>query len=332
MFAGEVLLNSYVALAIEVGLDLPLPGVALALSGGLWVPGIALSGTFLILLFPDGHLPSPRWRPFAWGCGAVLLLVWAHATLAPGPFRDLGYPQVENPIGLELLRGNVQRLDGLTFLMPVVVIGSAVGLIVRFRRSRGQERLQLQWLTAAAGGVAVIALATVLATFPEELSDGPDPFWVQWMQQAELLSLALIPLAIGTAILRHRLYDIDVIVNRALVYASLSGVLVLVYLGAVVLIQQVLSPITADSDIAIAGSTLAVAALFRPLRGRVQAFIDRRFYRHKYDAAETLSHFAAGLRNEVDLDAVTRELMRVAQVTVQPAHASLWLRASGETR
>ena len=172
----------------------------------------------------------------------------------------------------------------------------------------------------------MVVLATVLATLPEEISDGPDPSWVQWVQQAELLSLGLVPLAIGTAILRHRLYDIDVIVNRTLVYALLTALLGVTYLVAVTLLQGLFRPVMGDSNLAVAASTLLIAALFQPARRRVQAFIDRRFYRHKYDVAETLGRFSSRLRDQVDLDSLSTELVSVVGSTMQPAHVSLWLR------
>jgi hypothetical protein len=159
------------------------------------------------------------------------------------------------------------------------------------------------------------------------------PWFVMALQNLSLFSLVLIPTAAGIAILRHRLYDIDVIVNRTVVYGSLTAVLAATYLVLVVLLQQVLAPITSQSDLAVAASTLSVAALFRPLRRRVQAFIDRRFYRHKYDVALTLESFARTLRTDVDLDSLSEDLIGVVASTMQPAHASLWLRAStGPTR
>jgi hypothetical protein len=177
-----------------------------------------------------------------------------------------------------------------------------------------------------------LAFAGVLAaiTFPIALV-GYEIWGEAISNAAFMLSVLGLPAAAGVGILRYRLYEIDVVVNRTLVYGVLTALLAFFYLGAVVVLQALLQPITADSDIAIAGSTLAVAAAFRPLRGRVQGFIDRRFYRRKYDAAETLAAFSSRLRDQVDLDALGRELVGVLGATMQPAHASLWLRPMSDS-
>ena len=275
-----------------------------------------------ILRFPDGHLPSARWRiparfmVFGFFIGAVAF------AFAPGPLNNLP-SRITNRYALP----DTAATEAFVVVGMVCFIGalaaSTVGVIQRFRSSRGVQRQQMK-LFALAAAVFAVSMVTIGA-FIETGS----PLLLDLLEMLNSLAVVAIPVAMAVAILRYRLYDIDVIINRALVYGVLSGLLVSVYLGAVVLFQRILAPITADSDVAIAGSTLAVAALFRPLRERVQAFIDRRFYRHKYDAADTLSDFSAGLRNEVELASVTRELLRVAGETVQPAHASLWLRESG---
>ena len=189
-------------------------------------------------------------------------------------------------------------------------------MVVRLRRSRGEERRQLKWVASAAALFAAVCLVTA-ATVEQETGDVG--------QIAVLLAYSAIPVSAGYAILRHRLYDIDLVVNRALVYGTLTATLAGAYLGLVLLLGVALSPLTERSDLATALSTLAVAALFRPARSRVQALVDRRFYRRKYDAARTLERFGARLRAETDLDALPGELTGVVRETMQPAQVSLWL-------
>ena len=189
----------------------------------------------------------------------------------------------------------------------------------------------MKWLAAAGGTVAGLYLVAMAGSLTYAFSDsGPDPVWGQILDQIAVVSFGLIPIAIGMAILKHRLYDIDLIINRTLVYGALTALLAATYLGIVVLLQGVV-PGASDSDLTIAGSTLAVAALFRPLRARVQSFIDRRFYRRKVDAQRTLESFTSRLRDDVDLDHLSADLIGVVTETMQPAHASLWLRGTSST-
>lgn len=306
--------------------SVPNPDAALAFAAGGWIFAIVPVMTFLILLFPDGRLPSPRWRPVAYLSGLAILLPYLVITVAPGDFRDVGYPGVSNPFGIAALRPFLDALLSVLLLLPIAIIGCAAGLVQRFRRSRGQERLQLKWLATAGSFVAAVyaaAMAASLAT--DKLSDDAPP-WVLWLQEATILTFMLIPLAIGIAILRHRLYNIDRLINRALVYAGLTGILTLAYLLLVAVLQGVLQPIAGSSDLTVAMSTLSVAALFRPVRARVQRFIDRRFYRNKYDATRTLEAFASEMRNRVDLQSLSPALVDIVHRTMQPSHVSLWLR------
>jgi uncharacterized membrane protein YidH (DUF202 family) len=307
---------------------LPGPEIALALNEPSWVPPVVLMGTFLILLFPDGHLPSPRWRKVAWLSAVTLVVVYILILIAPGRLTESGYPEIENPLGMEFIRPLSGVLILSLALIPVCFVACATALVERFRRSQGHERLQLKWLATAGALVAggfVVMMALIL---PFIVLDREPPGWIQVVQQFLSPLYVLIPIAIGVAILRHRLYDIDLIINRTLVYALLTAALTIAYLLMVTLLQNALRPFTGQSELAVAGSTLAVAAMFRPLRVRIQAFIDRRFYRTKYDAAHTLESFSARLRNEIDIDALSSELVALVAKVMEPKHVSLWLRES----
>jgi hypothetical protein len=282
-----------------------------------WIPFILVPATFLLLLFPDGRLLTPRWRPIAWCAALGIAGGFVTQGLAPGPLED--YPEVMNPYGVT--SSALDPLTGVSFLAMIVGIGgSAVSLIIRFRRATGEERVQIKWLALAGAIVAVIfPIAVALYdVWGEEVSN-----------VAIMLSVLALPVAAGVAILRYRLYDIDVVINRTLVYGALTMILAATYLGSVLLLQLLLNGLTGDSGLAVAASTLAVAALFRPARTRIQDVVDRRFYRRKYDAAQTLTAFSARLRDEVDLLTLDAELRGVVTETMQPAHVSLWLRESG---
>ena len=276
---------------------------------------------FLLLLFPTGGLPGPRWRVLA-----VVIVVWigvVNLQLAVTPGRFELMPSVENPVGSEALEP-LTRL-GLFPVGIVLFVAAFASLAVRFRRARGVERQQLKWFVFFASLVAfyLVLGAIAEATLPESrLAD-----YVFGTLFA--LLIAGVPISVGLAVLRYRLYEIDRIVNRALVYGLLTATLALTYVGSVLLLQLLLRPLTEESDLAIAGSTLAVAALFRPARSRFQRAVDHRFYRRKYDAIQTLESFSARLRDELDIDALAAELRGVVRETMQPAHVSLWLREAG---
>ena len=293
----------------------------------LWIPCIVPLGTLLLLLFPDGHPPTPRWRLWGWFCGATMTLAAIVIMFSPGPI-DSAISTAANPLGV----GALAHVEFLTFLpllgIPVGIVGCAVALILRYRRSSGAQRLQLKWLTAAAGTVAALFSVTMLASIPFGWG-GADviPLWVSVLQNLSLASFLLIPIAVGIAITRHRLYDIDRLINRALVYGSVSALLIIVYALSVVGAGNALRAVTGSEqgNLAVAASTLAVAALFRPFRARVQGFIDRRFYRGKYDAAQTVEAFSARLRQETDLTRLSDQLRGVVMETVQPDNVTLWI-------
>ena len=283
-----------------------------------WVPGIFVSATFLLLLFPDGRPPSRRWNAVAWSAGAgIVALLVSYGTIA-GPLDN--FPAIDNPLGVGAsVTGPLSALA--TLLLTVGLLGSVASVVVRFRHAGYVQRQQIKWLATAG---AVVVAAIVFRAASETTVDSN-------VTNAVLLSAVLgIPVSIAIAILRHRLYDIDVVINRALVYGVLTATLAVSYLGAVLLLQLALSPVTESSSLAIAASTLAVAALFRPVRKRIQSLVDRRFFRSKYDAARTLEQFGAQLRDEVDLETLGDELRAVVAQTMQPAHVTLWLRVPSE--
>jgi hypothetical protein len=285
----------------------------------IWVPGVGPAMTFGLLLFPDGRLPSRRWRVVGWLAVVALATLAFGSAFTPGPLSD--YPEVTNPLGLALLNGSVLEDGGVGWvLLPASVVISAVSIAVRYRRATGEQRQQIKWFVFASVLLAVGWSA-------QNVTSGSGELQVTFSYLLGITSLLGIPVAVGIAILRHRLYDIDHIINRTLVYGALTAMLALVYLGGVVLLQQAFRGLTGqESQLAIVASTLAIAALFNPLRGRIQTFIDRRFYRRKYDARKTLEAFSNKLREETDLDALNNEMVGVVRETMQPAHISLWLR------
>lgn len=276
----------------------------------------------ILLLFPDGRFLSRRWRTV--GVTAVVLaVVWAAATaLAPGPLLDL--ETVTNPVGVESAGAALQFVNAVAFgaSLGLLLLG-AVSVFARFRVAAVEQRQQIKWIAVAAG-FAIMAVATVATLEPVlDTDQGAGDVVTALLVAAALISF---PAGAALAILRHRLYDIDVVIKRTLVYGSLTVMLVATYLGVVLVLRLALSPVTGESDLAVAGSTLAVAALVRPLRSRTQAVVDRRFNRARYDAAHTLESFSGRLRDQIDLVALGDDLRRVVHSTVQPAHVTLWLR------
>jgi hypothetical protein len=307
--------------------SLPSANVALALAGPnspMWVFFIMLTGSFLILLFPDGRLPSPGWRPWAWFCALATVVPFIALIIIPYEFTAEGFPGVHNPFGLTVANDIEGVLITTLLMIPIAVVGCVIALVRRFRRSHGLERLQLKWLVASAALVGASYGFNMLASAPFMILGRDTPAWIESTNGVGVLTFFFIPVAIGIAILRYRLYDIDVIINRALVYGSLTVTLTIAYVIAIAGLQVIVRPFAGESQLAVAGSTLAVAALFQPARKRIQAFIDRRFYRSKFDATKTLQDFSARLRDEVKLETLTADLLAVVDQTMSPAHRSLW--------
>jgi hypothetical protein len=305
--------------------SLPLAGAMASPAYWVWFPGLMATTAFLPLYFPNGRLVSRRWRPVAWLAILLTVFLTAFASVRPGGDETRGIP---NPLGIEGLNDVTVLSAVLEVLVPTswVLVGllSVGSLVVRFGRSRGVERQQIKWFAYAAA--LFISWAVLEQLLPVRLPTVVD----------EILFVAILQglwVAVGVAVLRYRLYDVDVVINRTLVYAALTALLVLVYFGGVAALQLVLRPLTGgESQLAVVASTLAIAALFNPLRRSTQLFIDRRFYRSKYDAAETLREFSATLREETDLDRLGGELVSVVHETMRPQHASLWLKPPGEMK
>jgi hypothetical protein len=293
--------------------SLPAPLVADWIDSWIWDATIIFMLVFPLLLFPTGRSLSPRWRPVAWLAAGVTAGYAVFDALSP----TLKLPDgrtVANPIGVAGV-GNVDENvlgDLLAALALLALVAAICSLVLRFRRSHGVERQQLKWFTYAGGLVLLTPLGTIL--WP---SLGNLPFVV----------VVALPIAVGIAVLRYRLYDIDRLINRTLVYGLLTALLACIYGGAVLVLGQLFGGIGAEPPSwAVAGVTLAVAALFQPARRRIQAAVDRRFNRRRYDAAKTVEAFSARLREQVDLDTLTAELLAVVDQTMQPTKASLWLR------
>ncbi|CAN5354173.1 hypothetical protein BH24ACT7_BH24ACT7_15810 [soil metagenome] len=293
-------LDAYREVAVHSGL--PAADLAAWIGSWLWAPIVGLAYIPLLLLFPDGRPPSRRWRWVLWTAGGFVLFAVLGNGLYPWPESEGG----PNPYAIE---GAEQALTVLTDMagafLIVGIVASVSSLVVRYRRGSALQRQQLRWFITSA---ALLPMAVVIGELAHQA--------LQAYTAAGALSL--FALATGIAILRYRLYDIDRIINRTLVYGALTAILGLVYVGSVVVLGGLLRPVTGSNDLAVAGSTLAVAALFSPLRRRVQGFVDRRFYRSRYDAARTVEAFSTRLRDQVDLDTLRSDLAGVVRETLQP--------------
>ena len=289
-------------------------GLTLELVGNVgWLMWVLLLGWFL-LLFPTGHLPSHRWRPLAWGLAVWAPLYMAAAVLAPQSM-SAGAPTPNRYITISGALGEFLNivLTVLNVLVLPVIIGPLIAAIVRFRHSRGAERQQLKWLAYWAGLTACALVVSVVA---------PNPATILIAN----LSILGLPITVAIAIFRYRLYDIDVLIKRTLVYGATSAAVAVSFFLGLVALQAALRPLTSGSQFAVAASTLFSFALFQPIRRRVQDEVNRRFDRSRYNATRTVDAFADVLRDEVDLDELRADLIGSVQQTMAPAHTSLWLR------
>jgi hypothetical protein len=328
LFQLGFLLSAYAYTSLVAGAALPGGAVAVwFLSSFL---ATALFGLVLsaVVRFPDGRPPNRAFAILLWVSVVFVVIALIGGALGDrlidvprplvGPHAGDPPHLIPNPFALHGPLGDLMLLAGSAIkIFPALALIAAAALVVRFRRSRGVEREQLKWLTYT----AAITVGLLLIGFLS--SPGPA---ANAAQAASLVGIGLLPVAIGIAVTRYRLYDIDILIRRTLVYAAVSAVLLATYVGGVAVLQTILAPLTSGSGVAVAISTLAVVALFQPVRTRIQDAVDRRFYRAKYDAERTLDVFTARLRDEVDLAALQGELLGVVNDTVQPAYASVWLR------
>ncbi|MEJ2267216.1 MAG: hypothetical protein P8X95_27545 [Anaerolineales bacterium] len=296
-----------------------LPSAGVMLIWQSWTGGsfVIILATIMILRFPDGQLLSPRWGGVAWLAAAAISVYLPLDALEPGPSEV--FPFLDNPFGASLSMWAVLApLRSIVLFVEVMcLLTAAVSLALRLRRSRGDERQQIKWIVYAA---AYFAVTLALVLYGEI---GFDEIVLRAATVLHILSLGGLLAAMAMAMFKYRLYDIDLIINKTLVYGGLSGTLALVYFMSVVLLTQIFP---AGSQIAIVLSTLAIAALFSPLRRRIQNDIDKRFYRRKYNAQRTLAAFGAKVRDEVELEQLSETLLEVVDETMQPAHISLWLK------
>jgi hypothetical protein len=316
LFVAEYAIVTLLAEPGSLASKLPGGEAVAWVSSWLWVVHLGLF-VFLALLFPDGKPPSRRWRLFGWVAGVVC--AGGTVAVALWPETAGGITPANSPLGIEAETDIFNPVETIMLTLGLIAVSS---LLIRLRRSKGVERLQVKWFAYA---LAVLITSAILYLV---VSETMGVVWLEWVSFVlVMVGVVGLPAAVGIAILRYRLYNIDTLINRTLVYGSLTAMLVAVYIGSIVVLQGLLRALTGqESQLAIVASTLAIAALFSPFRQRIQSFIDRRFYRRKYDARKTLEAFTAKLRDETDLDAVTDDLIGVVRETMQPAHVSMWLR------
>jgi signal transduction histidine kinase len=302
----------------------PAPALIAALTDWLWAPAIGLTGTFLIVFFPDGRLPSSRWKPLAWLSGIAIALPSITEVLSPGSFGNLGFPDVRNPLGIEALVPFLTVLQFSVVLIPLCIVASAVSAIQRFRRSHGVERLQMKWLAAAGAGAALAYLllfwAVAIPFAPQETL----PTWAVVLQDVAAFSFVLIPIAIGFAVLKYRLYDIDVVINKALVYGAMAAFITAAYVAVVVGIGRAIGS-TRNLALSIAATAL-VAVAFQPVRQRVQRFANRLVYGKRATPYEVLSEFSGGMAQTVATEEVLPNMVRIVAEGTGAARAEVWLR------
>jgi hypothetical protein len=281
-----------------------------------WVPVAGIATTFLFLLFPDGRPPSPRWRPVAWLAAGAILVASIFQSIQPGPIDSAEF--LDNPLGLNIgeLAGPVGGVGFGALVLAVVL--SVTSMVVRFRRSRLIEREQLKWFASAAvlAGLVFAGLGAI---------DSANKAF----QILTIVALLGLPISAGIAILRYRLYDIDRIISRTVSYGAVTGILAVVFIGTILVTQTVLASFFSSNSVAVAASTLVAAALFQPLRRRIQSLVDRRFNRSRYDAEQTVTAFGARLRDEVDLANLDAEVRQVVAATVAPVTVGVWIRQPG---
>lgn len=328
-FGFQGLVDAYVA-----DVDRPLVVAAAWASSWIWYVWLYVAAAILPLLFPDGRLVSRRWRLALWVGFTALACTLVVEMFRPGPLDVESPVPIPNPLALDGASDVISVLDVVgNVLVSLGLVLGAASVVARLRRSHGRQRQQVTLFVYVAALALCSLLVAMVEVFAEQTGDPGTPGWtgpvgaVGWTC-ALLLIVVGYPTAVGTAILRHRLYDIDLVVKRTLVYGCLTLSLAGVYLVSVLSLRLLLNPVAGTSDLAVAVSTLAVAGLFRPVRHRIQHAVDRRFFRSKYDPALAVEEFSGRLRHEVDLDSVATELRSVVDHTVRPTHVTLWMKAT----
>ncbi|HVM14079.1 MAG TPA: hypothetical protein VM287_07095 [Egibacteraceae bacterium] len=326
----------YYGLVSNPGGD-PAPDLAVVLGGNtMWVPAVGLLGTFLILLFPDGGLPSPRWKPLAWLSAVAIVLsssviMFMPGSLEMGPGWE-GLPPTTNPLGLESLRPALESMTFVIALIPLCFVGCAVSLVQRFRRSRGVERLQLKWLAFATATVAGIYLTVMLLSLVFLVGGTSEPAWLGFLTQASVFSFPLIPIAAGIAILKHRLFDIDVVIKKTVVFGSLAGFITVVYIAVVVGVGRLLGS-TGDRDLGLSVvATAIVAVAFQPVRQRFEHLASRLVYGRRATPYQVLSEFSGRVAETYATDDVLPRMARQIKEGIGAQRAEVWLRAGTQLR
>ncbi len=304
--------------------------VLLAIDQPSWVPIVVLPITFLLLLFPDGHLPSRRWRWFAWAIGIGLTLVYLAILLDPAPIEESPVPNAPNPIGIEALRPILAGAEALIFVIPVGVLGSLTALILRFRRSTGIERLQLRWLLSAAGFVALLYCGVILASLGSAWGGGGEPALLVWLQTIVIVSFTLIPIAIGVSILRYRLFDIDLVINKAVLIGALAAFITLVYVAIVVGVGALVG--SQANPVLSAAAAAVVALAFQPVRRRAQRVADRLVYGKRATPYEVLSEFSERVGRTYANEDLLPRMARALGEGTGAARADVWVRVGEELR
>jgi signal transduction histidine kinase len=331
---AAAVLESYARIGLQLRPgSLPSPAAAVALTQGLWAPFIGVVGIHLLLLFPNGRLPSRRWRKVAWIGAVAILVTYLFFTLAPGAIVDETFPKVRNPIGVEALRPFTPVVFGFIALIPISIVASAVSVVQRFRRSEGTQRLQLKWLTAAAATVAAIyALGLIFtAILPRDATGGDSPLQ-RIIQEIAVYSFILIPIAIGFAVLKYRLYDIDIVINKTVVYGALAAFITIVYVGIVVGIGAVIGQGDRPNLGLSILATATIAVAFQPVRERIQRFANRLVYGKRATPYEVLSHFAERMASTYAADELLPQMARILGEGTGAATADVWLMVGGELR
>jgi signal transduction histidine kinase len=324
-------LGAYASYAIHGGIGGSyIGGIAEALDQPLWIPIVVVPVTFLLLLFPEGHLPSPRWRWFAWALAAGMTIAFFAILFSPGPLTDSPFPDLQNPLGIEAIRPLLSVAVVSIVILPIGVIGSLVSLVLRFRRSAGIERLQLRWLVTAAAMVAVLYAVSLVLSFNTSWGSSSTPGWLAVLQTVAVASFGLIPIAIGISVLRYHLFDIDLVVNRALLFGAMAIFITAVYVGIVVgvgaLVGRQASPVLSAAAAGI------VALAFQPARRRAQRLADRLVYGQRATPYEVLSEFSERIGHTYANDEL---LPRMAQALAEGTGATrvdLWVRIGDELR